>query len=100
MFHTDMAESMWLKKHRRIVLKTVNTGQIYVGCSELYLIATIKKVKHYSKMPIDVIFGKKKIYLVKVLMYSNEILFDLEGQTASAFLDKKWKILAKVVHYY
>ena len=44
-------------------------------------------------------FSKTK-YLVKVLMYLNKIVVDLKGQIASAFLDKKWKILAKVVHYY
>ena len=41
-------------------------------------------------------FGEKKNMWSK----SNKIVVDLEGQIASAFLDKKWKILAKVVHYY
>ena len=69
---------------------------MFAGCSELYLISTTEDVKHYSKMPIDVFFGKKKNMWSK----SNKIVVDLEGQIASVFLDKKWKILAKVVHYY
>ena len=70
-FLNDSADSLWLKKLKRAVLKTV---LVFAGCSELYLISTTEDVKHYSKMPIDVMFGEKKNMWSK----SNKIVVDLD----------------------